>query len=445
MQRSYPTSAGLNIMSAIASRGALWFTVFTGRFTAKVFTSFLDRLARQARRKVHVIVDRHPVPCSKAVRAWLEANADRVELHLNPDTAPNSTPTRSSTPTSNATSTPHGPARRTISPTRPAAPSTAASVSPTSSATTSTPATSATQSSAPDLTLRAGRARPRPARTGDRNAGSNTVADHLTVLTDALARIPGSSAAKLLIGVDGAGATHGLHEHLIGLNTHRRAVRFTTGWTITDADEQAIACLPETAWEVSLNQDGTLQEDYGVAELSGMSAREGWSKGLRLIVRWVKPSSHHLKDLTDFEKKTGFKCSVIATNICKMTRIPGSHQAQWLDALHWHHAVVEDRVRTNKAMGLHNLPSKSFTTNQGWMLAANLVADLDAWLRLLALHDQDELADAEPDTMRFRIHHLPDRLAAHARHRHLRLALDWPWATAFVLAGQRLAQLPAVT
>ncbi|SHN32542.1 hypothetical protein SAMN05216268_13640 [Streptomyces yunnanensis] len=38
----------VNIMSAIASCGSLWSTVFTGKFTAKVFTVFLDRLARQA-------------------------------------------------------------------------------------------------------------------------------------------------------------------------------------------------------------------------------------------------------------------------------------------------------------------------------------------------------------------------------------------------------------
>ncbi|MGM1060054.1 hypothetical protein [Saccharothrix sp. Mg75] len=31
-------------MSAGASRGALWFTVFTDRFTAPVFTGFLDRI-----------------------------------------------------------------------------------------------------------------------------------------------------------------------------------------------------------------------------------------------------------------------------------------------------------------------------------------------------------------------------------------------------------------
>ncbi|MFH9903120.1 hypothetical protein ACH4NX_10635 [Streptomyces sp. NPDC017225] len=42
-----------------------------------------------------------------------------------------------------------------------------------------------------------------------------------------------------------------------------------------------------------------------------------------------------------------------------MTRISGSHQAQWLDALHRHHTAVENRVRTNKVMGLHTLSSKS--------------------------------------------------------------------------------------
>ncbi|GAQ51469.1 hypothetical protein a10_01249 [Streptomyces acidiscabies] len=41
----------VNIMPAVASRGVLWFTVFPGTFTAKVFCAFLDRLARQAGRK----------------------------------------------------------------------------------------------------------------------------------------------------------------------------------------------------------------------------------------------------------------------------------------------------------------------------------------------------------------------------------------------------------
>ncbi|MFZ3494147.1 transposase [Streptomyces sp. 5.8] len=110
--------------------------------------------------------------------------------------------------------------------------------------------------------------------------------------------------------------------------------------------------------------------------------------------------------------------------------------------MHRHHAVVEDRVRTNKAMGLHNLPSQSWTVNRAWMLTANLAADLDAWLCLLPLNDEDGLADAEPDTMRFRLYHLPARLSRHARSRWLRIETTWPWANAFTTAWTRINSLP---
>ena len=75
------------------------------------------------------------------------------------------------------------------------------------------------------------------------------------------------------------------------------------------------------------------------------------------------------------------------------------------------------------------------------MLAANLAADLDAWVRLLALHDIDDLADAEPDTMRFRLYHLPARLAGHARRHRLRIEATWPWANAPQLSGISAGQL----
>ncbi|MEV4025859.1 transposase [Actinosynnema sp. NPDC050801] len=58
--------------------------MFTERFTAAVFTTFLDRVGRQAGRKVHIVADRHPVHRSKAARSWLQANADRIELHPMP-------------------------------------------------------------------------------------------------------------------------------------------------------------------------------------------------------------------------------------------------------------------------------------------------------------------------------------------------------------------------
>jgi hypothetical protein len=165
---------------------------------------------------------------------------------------------------------------------------------------------------------------------------------------------------------------------------------------------------------------------------------------MRLIARRVRPTRRHLKKLTAFEQQTGWRYSITATNIHHLQGIPGTRQAQFLDVLHRSHARVEDRVRTNKAMGLDNLPSASWEVNRGWMLAANVAADLDAWLRLLTLHDVDGLADAEPDTMRFKLYHLPARLADHARRRFLRIEVTWPWAAAFTTSWRRLTALPSV-
>ena len=42
------------------------------------------------------------------------------------------------------------------------------------------------------------------------NAGSNTFADHLAVLTAAIRQIPARMRSRLLVRVDGAGASHEL-------------------------------------------------------------------------------------------------------------------------------------------------------------------------------------------------------------------------------------------
>jgi hypothetical protein len=111
--------------------------------------------------------------------------------------------------------------------------------------------------------------------------------------------------------------------------------------------------------------------------------------------------------------------------------------------LHRSHAGVEDRVRTNKAMGLRRLPSKDWSINRSWVPAANLACDIDAWTRLLGLHDQPDLAHAEPDTLRYRLWHLPARLANHARQRTLAISSSWPWRDPSTTCWQRLCQLPA--
>jgi hypothetical protein len=279
------------------------------------------------------------------------------------------------------------------------------------------------------------------------NAGSNTFTDHKEVLADALKQVPSRFRRRILVRVDGAGASHDLVSHLLSLSSKRKAVLFTTGWMITGADEGAIGQVPAGAWKPGTCQDGSVEEDKDTAEITGLLSRaENWPDGLRWIVRRVKPSRRQMRNLTAFEKKTGWRYSVICTNIPDdgIPGVPGSHHPQFIDVLHREHACVETiGVRTAKAMGLRGLPSKAWQVNCGWVIAANIAADLAAWTRLLGLHDDGELRDANPDTLRYRIWHLPARLARHARHRALAISADWPWAQAFLTCWQRLTVLPA--
>ncbi len=53
------------------------------------------------------------------------------------------------------------------------------------------------------------------------NAGSNTFTDHKEVLAAALRQVPSRFRRKIMVRVDGAGASHDLVEHLLSLNSKR--------------------------------------------------------------------------------------------------------------------------------------------------------------------------------------------------------------------------------
>src|SRR5215471_11433886 len=130
---------------------------------------------------------------------------------------------------------------------------------------------------------------------------------------------------------------------------------------ITAADEDAIREVPAGAWKPGTGPDGSAEEDKDVAEITDLMSRAGnWPDGLRWIARRVKPSRRHLRNLTDYKQKTGWKYSITCTNIpgTGIAGVPGSHHPQYIDVVHREHAVVETGgVRTAKAMGLRNLPS----------------------------------------------------------------------------------------
>ena len=236
------------------------------------------------------------------------------------------------------------------------------------------------------------------------NAGSNTFTDHEQVLAAALRQVPARFRRRILVRVDGAGASHELIAHLLSLSSARRAVLFTSGWMITAA-EDAIRQVPADAWKPGTGQDGTAEENKDVTEITGLMSRAGnWPDGLRWIARRVRPSRRHLRNLTDYEKKTGWKYSITCTNIpdTGIAGVPGSHHPQYIDTVHREHAVEETGgVRTAKAMGLRNLPYRS----RGRSTAAGSSRrtsppTLAAWARLLGHCDDPDLQEADPDTLR---------------------------------------------
>ena len=81
------------MISAISNQGLLRFRLFTGSFTGPVFIDFLRRLLRDCPgRKVHLIVDGHPVHRAKLVSGWLERHPKRIELHFLPGYSPELNP-----------------------------------------------------------------------------------------------------------------------------------------------------------------------------------------------------------------------------------------------------------------------------------------------------------------------------------------------------------------
>lgn len=81
-----------NMISAITNRGQMQFMVFKNRFSAPVFLKFLRRLLRQNRRKIVLIIDRHPVHVCKAVRRWFKAQRGRMRVYFLPGYSPELNP-----------------------------------------------------------------------------------------------------------------------------------------------------------------------------------------------------------------------------------------------------------------------------------------------------------------------------------------------------------------
>lgn len=81
-----------NVISAITNRGEMAFRVFRCSFKREVFVDFMKRLIRHAKRKVYLIVDRHPVHLSGKVNNWIEKNKRQIRAFYLPGYSPELNP-----------------------------------------------------------------------------------------------------------------------------------------------------------------------------------------------------------------------------------------------------------------------------------------------------------------------------------------------------------------
>jgi hypothetical protein len=300
------------------------------------------------------------------------------------------------------------------------------------------------------------------------SAGSNTTADHLRMVNDAIAAVPPAFRRKLMITVDGAGASHGLIEHLDKLAARRGyELTYSVGWALAGREKAAIRLVPPEAWEIAVDRRGEVRErradgacadmDCGepgcwieeahVTELTGLlrtgpggDQLEKWPAKMRVFVRRERP--HPGAKLTLFENEDGWRYTLWVTGLPETTRGWRGRTA-YIDAGHRIHARVEDCIRTGKDTGTGRFPSHEYTINQAWLTAAMTAQILLAWLKLLAL--DGDLAKAEPKTLRYKVLHAAARLVHGGRRRRLKIDANWPWAEAITRAWHRIHSLSQPT
>lgn len=268
------------------------------------------------------------------------------------------------------------------------------------------------------------------------NAGSNTAADHITVLRDALRQLPGHRCGtrpgrKILIRTDAAGCTHELLNWMVG-----QRLSYSVGFTLPDTITDILATIAESDWQIAYDADGQPRPGAAVVEVTGLLDLSRWPAGMRVIVRRERPHPGAQLRLTD---RDGHRLTAFATNTAPGG--PGRQLAD-LELRHRRRARAEDRIRCAKDTGLRNLPLHDLAQNTIWCAVVALACELTAWAQLLALPDHPARR-WEPKRLRLRIFSLAGRLARSGRRTVLHLAGHAPWAALLQQAITTLRALAA--
>lgn len=258
------------------------------------------------------------------------------------------------------------------------------------------------------------------------NAGSNTAADHIAVLTAALRQLPAGRAGKsVLVRIDGAGSTHKLIEWLTG-----RRLAYSVGFTLPENTPDLLRRIPEHVWTPAYDAHDAVRDGAWVAELTDLLDLSSWPAGMRVIVRKERP---HPGAQLRFEDVDGMRITAFATNTVR-------GQLPDLELRHRRRARAEDRIRVAKDTGLTNLPLASFNANRIWCALVALAAEITAWMQMLAFTGH-EARRWEPKKLRYRIFTIAATLARSGRRIWLHLSTRSPWSPLTLTGLQRLAEL----
>ncbi len=261
------------------------------------------------------------------------------------------------------------------------------------------------------------------------NAGSNTAADHVTVLADALAQLPADWQTghqpgdhpdlvkhPILIRADGAGASHWFAEACVDRN-----LQFTFGYQIDNRVRDGVIGIPTGCWHPAVEPDGANRDGAQIVELTTLVSMDGWPAGTRLIVRRERP--HPGAQLSLFDTIEGFRHTAFITNQT------GADVAR-LELVQRQRGSAESVIRDTKATGLSNLPFDDIVNNTVWMTLCFAANDLLAWSQHLGCVGQ--MRRATPKTIRHRLLHVAAAISPTGRR--LRLDHTWPWTRILIAA-----------
>jgi hypothetical protein len=268
------------------------------------------------------------------------------------------------------------------------------------------------------------------------NAGSNTAADHVTVLEQALESLPAAyrpdpddpAGQQILVRSDSAGATHAFADAC-----RTAGVGFSFGYAVDARVRDAVEILNRNdSWYPAIEADGDIRDGAWVAEATGLVEMSGWPARTRLILRKERPHPGAQLRFTDSD---GLRITAFITDTPTGV-VPG--QLGGLELRHRQHARVEDRIRQAKATGLANLPCHRSDANAAWLEIIFTATDLVAWFKLIGFTEHRDLATCEIETFRYRVLHVAAQITRGARQIRLLIDATWRWATAISQGWQRL-------